>query len=214
MSVGSISAESVQYFETKGISSILDEAMHNLMLEMPSDPLAFLEEAFRRPTPVHVMITGPQGSGKTTLAAKLAARYGITHVSATPQAAGDMSMPSDVLSELKHLHKEGKGWVLDGFPQSRVDAIQLQTSGISPQLVFELQVPLSVAMQRATAGVADPSKCQQEASALADKYEHYDVRRIEVTNSYQHCYRVIDATAPAEEVAAEVVKTIDALNLF
>ncbi|CBZ25177.1 conserved hypothetical protein [Leishmania mexicana MHOM/GT/2001/U1103] len=212
MSTGTISAAALQYFESKGIQLILEEAMHDLVLEMPEDPLVFLEEAFRRPTPVHVIIIGPCGSGKTTLAATLAAHYGVTHVAATPAVAGDMVMPADVLGELKRLQKDGRGWVLDGFPQTRADAIQLQTSGISPQHVFELQIPASVALERATASAADPSKHTEEPTAIAKNYEHYEVRRIEITTSYQHCYRGVDATVSAEEVAAEVMKTIDAFQ--
>ncbi|KAG5504136.1 hypothetical protein JIQ42_05968 [Leishmania sp. Namibia] len=213
MSTGSLSVATLQYFESKGIQSILDEAMHNLMLEMPEDPLAFLEEAFRRPTPVHVILTGPRGSGKTTLAGRLGAHYGIVHVAAPTAAATDVAMPADVLRELRGLQKEGKGWVLDGFPQTRADVIQLQTSGISPQLVFELQVPPGVAVRRAITGAADSPGHPEDAAAVAKCHELYDVRRMEVITSYRPCYRGIDATGTADEVAADVVRAIDALHL-
>ncbi|KAG5481925.1 hypothetical protein LSCM1_05635 [Leishmania martiniquensis] len=214
MSTGSLSAAALQYFESKGIQFILDEAMHNLVLEMPEDPLAFLENAFRRPTPVRVILTGSCGSGKTTLATKIAAHYGIAHVAAPAAAAQDADVPTGVLMKLGCLQKEGKGWVLDGFPQTRADVIQLQTSGISPQLVFELQVPLEVAVARVTAAATDAPNHLQDATAIAKSNALYNVRRIEIINCYKPCYRGIDATRPADEVAADVVKAIDALHLL
>ncbi|CAJ1006997.1 hypothetical protein Q4I28_002311 [Leishmania naiffi] len=213
MSIGSLSDITLQYLESKGIQSILDEAMHNVVLQMPEDPLAFLEKEFRRPTPVQVILTGPCGSGKTTLAAKLAAHYGIAHVSATVKDVGDVAMPADMLRELKGLQQEGKGWVLDGFPQTRADAIQLQTSGISPQLLFELQVPPGVALVRATAHAGASSKHTEDAAPIVKSYHLYDVRRTEIVTSYKPFYRAIDATVAAEEVAANVMKAIDTLHL-
>ncbi|KAG5508702.1 hypothetical protein JKF63_05200 [Porcisia hertigi] len=212
MSTGSVSDATLEYFNSKGIQSILEEAMHNLVLEMPEDPLTFLDEVFRRPTPVRVILTGPRGSGKTTLAAKLAAHYGVAHVLASAATVDDVAMPGDVLEELKSLQRKGKGWVLDGLPQTRAEVIQLQTLGVSPQHVFELQVPLGVVLERFTATATGTSSQLESLEAIAKSQKLYNVRRIEIVTSYQRCYHAIDATPPAEQVTADVIRAIDTLQ--
>ncbi|KPA77748.1 hypothetical protein ABB37_06595 [Leptomonas pyrrhocoris] len=212
MSTGSLSEETVRYFEEKNISFILDEAMHNVMQAMPEDPLQFLEDTLRKPTPLRVMVVGPPGSGKSTLAAKLAERYGVVHVDASPNAAtGEITAAADILPRITEAHKSGRGWVLDGFPERRANTIQLQAYGVSPQMVFELQAPVGITMARITSNRNEGSHVSEDA--IMQRYRYYDMRRAEVAAAYHTCYTGVSAAGSREEVLEQVSKAIDGLKL-
>jgi adenylate kinase len=212
MSTGSLSAETLEYFKAKNIQSILDEALHNLVQAMPDDPLKFLEDALRSPTPLRVILLGPPGSGKSTLAAKLAERYGAVHIDASPNAAkGEVMAAADILPRITEVHKSGKGWVLDGFPETRADTIQLQVSGVSPQRVFELQAPVSTTMARIANNGSEASHASE--STIRQRYRYYDMRKTEVAAAYRTCYVELSANGSSDELMEEVMKEIDALSL-
>lgn len=212
MSTGNLSEETVQYLKAKNIQFILDEAMHNLVQAMPDDPLEFLEKTLRTPTPLRIVLPGPPGSGKSTLAAHLAERYGIVHIGASPDAAAsDSTAATEVLPRITKVHQSGQGWVLDGFPETRADTIQLQACGVSPQRVFELQAPMSITMARIAADrdVA-PHNCEE---VVKQRYRYYDMRRAEVAAAYRTCYVEVSASGSGDELLAEVSKQIDAMHL-
>ncbi|KPI89350.1 hypothetical protein ABL78_1579 [Leptomonas seymouri] len=212
MSTGTLSEETVQYFNAKNIQFILDEAMHNLIQAMPEEPLEFLEDTLRKPTPLRVILVGPPGSGKSTLAAKLAERYGVVHIDASPSAAkGDSTTAADVLQGITNAHKSGQGWVLDGYPETRADTIQLQARGVSPQKVFELQAPMKTTMARITRNRGEGS--QESDEAILQRYRYYDMRRAEVAAAYRTCYAEVSANCSREELMEHISKAIDAMRL-
>lgn len=205
----------MEYFKAKNIQFILDEAMHNLVQAMPDDPLDFLENAFRTPTPLRVILLGPPGSGKSTLAAKMAERFGVAHIEASPDASnGDLTAAANVIPRITKVHASGQGWVLDGFPETRAGTIQLQTCGVSPQKVFELQAPLEVTMARikgTSSGAEDQKQTSEEA--IMRRYRYYDMRRSEVAAAYRSCFVQIAANGKADEIVEQVAKEIDAMQL-
>lgn len=212
MSTGSLSEGTVQYFNAKNIQFILDEALHNLVQAMPDDPLEFLEKALRTPTPLRIILVGPPGSGKSTLAAQLAERFGVVHIEASPNASSDdFTAAADVIPRVTAVHESGQGWVLDGFPETRADTIQLQRCGVSPQKVFELQAPLDVTMARIKSLAAGGTPVSEDA--VLRRYRYYDMRRSEVAAAYRSSYVQLSASGPAAELSEQVTREIEALHL-
>lgn len=192
MSTGSISDASLKYFEEKRIRALLDEAMRDVLMAMPDDPLAFLEKAFEKPTPLRIALSGLPGSGKGTQSARLVERYGVCHINtgdilkAAADAAADGNTDADdamvqigqyvrdgalvpdellvsmVVSRIRNAEEQSAGWILDDFPRTRAQAIYLQSAGISPQRFIFLDVPDDVCAARYLASA--PQGAEDHAS--------------------------------------------------
>lgn len=213
MATGNLSAEALRYLEEKRVSVVLEEAMHDLLQQMPEDPLAFLEAAFASRTPLRLMVTGPPKSGKTTQCTLLAKRYGLqiicpddltprdTHYTTVAKKSSDEAITDAVLREVRAAEKAHKGWVLDNFPQTRAQAIHLQGAGVCPKRVFCIDVPADVTMDR----------CEDSASATG-RVKYYAARKDEIVDCYRPFFVLVDGTQPKEEVEAEMVEQVAALE--
>jgi adenylate kinase len=120
---------------------------------------------------VNVLLLGIQGSGKGTQAKRIAAEYGIPHVS-TGEILRDESTPLgrqskaildrgdlvpddtmiDVIRSRLAQPDTAEGFVLDGFPRTMAQAEALddllEELGKPLSIIFELQVPDEVARER------------------------------------------------------------------
>jgi len=116
---------------------------------------------------LNILLLGPQGSGKGTQAKKLAATYGLAHISTgdlyraaiaaetelgklvAPILASGALVPDDVTVELIRGRLDRgdtlPGFILDGFPRTMAQAEALDDLlaelGRSLDVVFEFQVP-------------------------------------------------------------------------
>lgn len=187
MTTGKISEDASKYFEEKKIKSLLEEAMHDLLLNLPEDPLVFLQKSFSRQTPFRIMMAGGPGSGKGTQCKMLAEKYNIRVINARQLLLRELEegteishrieaflrkgalVPDEIyveliIREVREAEKHYKGWVLDGFPQNRGHAISLQNAGISPQKFFYLSIPEEMAAERCLSRRANG--CDSEPTSL------------------------------------------------
>ena len=112
-----------------------------------------------------LVILGPPGSGKGTLAKHLAERLGIPHISTgdilRAEVANDSPLgrrahdymnagqlvPDELVSELSRRRLTEpdalKGWILDGFPRdlNQAESLAAALGGAGPEAVFALEVP-------------------------------------------------------------------------
>ena len=119
--------------------------------------LRFKANCPRRPP--RVIIVGPPGSGKDTQAIKLAAQFGLVHVSAKALLTNEIQkdaergriistcfdtgapIPDEMINDLvsKRLSMSDckvSGWVLEGFPYSKNQINLLKSLNIKPSTVF------------------------------------------------------------------------------
>lgn len=254
MSTGNISLAVLKYFDHKRIKALLDEALHDLLIAMPEDPLAFLEATFQKKTPLRLMIAGIPGSGKGCQCQLLAEKYGIVHISAgdmlrevthsDSQVAKEISQHimngtlvpdnlfvSMVIREVKKAEAQNIGWILDGFPRTRAQAIYLQTSGISPQKFFFIDLPEEIAAPRTIArtdtGILSgegsitserppsvaSSRMDDTPDTVATRLQYFLARKEELLDCYSPFYVRIDGDQTINAVHADICEVVDALDL-
>ncbi|RHY31057.1 hypothetical protein DYB32_003803 [Aphanomyces invadans] len=121
--------------------------------------------------PPKLIICGPPAGGKGTQCELLVQQHGVVHLStgdilrAAIQAGSDIGLkaktfmdagelvPDDVIirvivDRLDQPDCQQKGWLLDGFPRTEVQAHAMVGLGIIPHLVIILDVPASEVIQR------------------------------------------------------------------
>ncbi|RNF17026.1 adenylate kinase [Trypanosoma conorhini] len=255
MSTGELSAEAAAYFEEKHINSLLEELFHDVVMHLPDDPLQFLLHALDGKTTLRLLVLGPSGCGKRTQSRRIAQKYGAVVVNADDVFREEMSrkteageklascmrdglpIPSDIASELiiRRLQEEdtrSKGWVLNGFPQTRSQALRLQEAGISPLLFILLDVSSEVAVRRCDGRRYDPvtqnvyhmefappprgmpvermSEDDGSLAAVASRWKYFDARKNELIECYEPVFVRIDGDRPVDVVSQEICEQVDA----
>lgn len=254
MSTGELSEEAVAYLEEKHIKSLLEELFHDVLVHLPDNPLEFLLKALEGKTSLRLMIVGPFGSGKRTQSRRIAEKYGAVVVYADDVFREEMAkdteegkeiarclkeratLPNDLAAELiiRRLRMEDavrNGWILVGFPQTRSQALHLQTAGISPVLLVMLHVSTEVAVQRCVERHEDPTverthRREEESSprgvqeaplgeddmslaAVVRRWKYFDARRDEITECYEPFFVSIEGDRPVDVVFDDICEQID-----
>jgi adenylate kinase len=129
--------------------------------------------------PPHVLLVGPPGSGKTTLARLVAKKYGLVHVSGWNLLNAEIAAKSQVGRIASQLITEGSlvpdehlialvearlnatdckvnGWVLEGFPKTEAQIRVLKDMKQPPSLVVVLHLPDEIVFERHEYKKIDP----------------------------------------------------------
>jgi adenylate kinase len=187
--------------------------------------------------PLDVLLLGVQGSGKGTQAKRIASEYGLAHVATGDilrQAMADGSdlgrrvqpiydggdlVPDDLMIELikDRLKAEDTrdGFILDGFPRTmpQAEALDAMLSEIDRRLsvVFELQVPDEVAIDRLTRRAADEGRPDDTPEAIAKRIDLYHRETEPLVSHYRLAGNLvgIHGDRPENEVFAEIQQGLD-----
>ena len=186
---------------------------------------------------LNILIFGPQGSGKGTLAARIASEYGIPHI-----ATGDMfraaiaagtplgkevepilasgALVSDELTIRlirERLSEEDArdGFALDGFPRNTAQAEALdellEELGRPLDLVLDLQVPDEVSMERLIGRAEEEGRTDDSPEVIAKRLEVFH-RETEPLIGYYLPRGIvvgIHGDRPRDEVWAEIVEALE-----
>jgi adenylate kinase len=187
--------------------------------------------------PLDVLLLGVQGSGKGTQAKRIASDYGLAHIATgdilraamaegTPLGlrvkpiydAGEL-VPDDLMIELIRERLQsadtGNGFILDGFPRTmaQADALDEMLSEIERPLavVFELQVPLDVAIERLSKRAVEEGRRDDTPDAIAKRIELYNQETAPLVSHYRLAGNLvgIHGDRPATEVFAEIQDALD-----
>jgi len=185
-----------------------------------------------------LLLVAPPGAGKGTQAARLAAHYGIAHISsgellrknvsegtgigrivAGYLARGDLA-PDELVIEMLTVPvleavREG-GFVLDGFPRTLRQAqeaqrVARQFGGIQLQAVIHLAVEREELRRRLLARAAREGRSDDNEETIAHRLEVFDAETDPLLGSYAERGLLVGVNGeqPVEQVFSDVVTGVD-----
>ncbi|XP_033099160.1 adenylate kinase 8-like [Anneissia japonica] len=166
------------YAQKHELFELYRRLISRLLIDKPDDPLNFILEELKREdddVPA-IIIQGPPASGKTTIGKMVSSKLRTAHITqqllleddVSPLAAKARaiidkkeSVPMDlwvklIQARLKLFDCVKKGWVMEGFPVNRGQALALQEVGIAPKHYVILEAPDTVLIERQMGKRVDP----------------------------------------------------------
>ncbi|XP_028739171.1 adenylate kinase 8 [Peromyscus leucopus] len=173
-----IPPEMPQYGEDNHIFEMMQNMLEQLLIHQPADPISFMISHLRRNNDnvPKVVILGPPASGKTTIAMWLCKHLNSNLVTKENLLEREFSalaeearkhfqtykrIPNSLLVGLvqERLNEDDclrRGWILDGIPERREQALMIQTVGLAPKHVIVLNAPDTVLIERNVGKRIDP----------------------------------------------------------
>lgn len=189
---------------------------------------------------MNLLLLGPQGSGKGTQAARIAAEYGIPHVSTGEMfrsaiaagtelgrrvepilAAGEL-VPDELtvalIRERLSQPDAADGFVLDGFPRTLTQAEELDATlaeiGRALDAVLFFDLPDAVALDRLLARADAEGRHDDRPEAIERRLEIYHEHTAPVVERYRATGKLVPlhAARSVGEVAAEIGAALELLG--
>lgn len=141
------------YLEEHRAYDLFDHLLKDLVRRQPADPLQHMVDCLQAEDPsgpLQVVVVGPPGCGRGDWCARLAEHFGLEHISAggllrqagvdvSPEYAADREVSDLVSRRIEECAASFRGWVLDGFPRTRVETSYLKEQKVMPTHVLVLQ---------------------------------------------------------------------------
>ncbi|XP_041644058.1 adenylate kinase 8 [Cheilinus undulatus] len=237
------------YADKHNIFHLLQNMVSSLVIDQPEDPISYMINLLQRDSVdiPKIIVLGPPAVGKHTVAKKLSTELGAIHVSiesllkdpsALSAQAHQYTLKEQELSaelvvkliqqRLDTVDCFNKGWVLEGIPQTRLQALSLQQIGILPEHVVMLEAPDDVLLERSQGKLVDPisgdvyhrtyilpaednvtqrlekgqSRSEKQQSA---ELHHYRCEVTGLSSAYEHVLKIINSDQPHTDVYQQVL---------
>lgn len=203
--------------------------------------------------PLRLIIAGPPCSGKGTQCEWIKATTGVYHLSTGDLLRSEIEAGSKLGLEAKQYMDKGllipdslicgvvasalqspevsrKGWLLDGFPRTAVQAKALADAGIHPDLFLQLCVPDAELVRRVTGRRLDPvsgriyhvefdpppadaaarviQRSDDTEEKIATRLRAYHDAIDAIATQYAHCCVIIDGHRAKDAVTADIAAAI------
>jgi adenylate kinase len=188
---------------------------------------------------MRLILLGAPGAGKGTQGIRLAAHYGVAHVSSGDilrrhvadgtelgrkvQAhvdAGELVPDDLVLAVIGRAVAEAMetgGYLLDGFPRTLPQAERAYAgatrANVAAHAVLYLEVPDEVAEERLRDRSATSGRADDRSSSVIHhRLEVFHAQTVPLLDFYRDAGRLVtvDATPPPDEVAATIITVVEA----
>ncbi|XP_041428055.1 adenylate kinase 8 isoform X2 [Xenopus laevis] len=158
------------YAEEHGVFDIIQKMVEKVLVDRPEDPIQYMIDHLSNDNDdvPRVFILGPPASGKHTMAKLLCKRLNATHLTPENVLSSDVSLlvkeaqsyrdkgqevPDELWAKLMRERLSQvdcikRGWVLEGFPKTRDQALMLQMAGVCPGHLVVLDAPDIVLIER------------------------------------------------------------------
>lgn len=242
--------------ESHDLKALFSRMLQALVVEKPSEPLSFLAEFLRRPqSNMKILIAGAPAAGKGTQCEMLVAKYGLVHVSTGDLLREEVKKRSEIGKRAQEYMDKGilvpdsliidlvkqrllqadcveKGWLLDGFPRTRSQALAMQSAGVLPDKFVLLNVDDGTVVDRMSGRRIDPEsgkiyhvkyapatdarvaarlvqRADDTEEAIRQRLAVYHHNMAQVVECYKHLVQPIDASKPKEEIFLDIVAYLE-----
>jgi adenylate kinase len=189
---------------------------------------------------VNILLLGPQGSGKGTQAVRMAADYGVAHISTGDMLRAAIAAGTPLGLQVKSVVESGKlvsddlivalirdrlaeddaqdGFVLDGFPRNLAQASalddMLREIGRPLDVAFELHLADDICLERMAKRAEVEGRADDTPEAMKKRLALYHSETEPVIEHYRAraALVVIHAERSVDEVFAEIQTTIETLR--
>jgi adenylate kinase len=188
---------------------------------------------------VNLLVLGPQGAGKGTQAARIAAEHGIPHISTGDIFRAAIAQATPLGLQVQPILESGRlvpdeitvalirerlgqgdaadGFVLDGFPRNlaQADALDAMLSEIGRGLdaILFFDVPDSVGMERALERAKIEGRTDDTPEVIGRRLEIYHRETEPIVEHYRATGKLVPIRAERsiEDVAAEIDDALQVL---
>ncbi|CAJ1988620.1 adenylate kinase [Leishmania donovani] len=180
-----LSEDTVTYIKDNNIGQLMEYILRCIIADKPTKPLQYVHELTASPLPPRVALAGPPASGKGTQARHICSYYKRTigkkpvHVSSGDLLRAEVAQGTHLGKIAENFMRRGElvpdsliisiirnrltqedavmnGWLLDGFPRTRSQAIALDAAGLCPRIFVVLDTPDDVLFGRVEGRRTDP----------------------------------------------------------
>uniref|UniRef100_A0A3Q3X9M1 Uncharacterized protein n=1 Tax=Mola mola TaxID=94237 RepID=A0A3Q3X9M1_MOLML len=209
------------YADKHNIFQLLQSLLSGLLIDQPDDPIGHLIRQLRRSRSdvPRVVLLGPPAVGKHTVVSFT----GLTDSNVSDiMAVQSHKMPPGRVHAVSSC-RVSQGWVLEGIPQTRLQARSLQQAGVLPEHVVMMEAPDDVLLERFQGRLVDPltgdtyhrtfiwpaddavAQRLEEESSLSEEQRTADLQRYRcevtgLTSAYQNVLKVINCDQPHTDV--------------
>jgi len=219
--LGSSIYEISEYLEKQQAYDLFEYLLRDLLVAQPGDPLQHLIDCLGVPVPtgpLQVFVSSSPGVSRSIHCRNLASKFGLTYISAGEllkdklgvdsttkgELADDKDVSEVVLQAVKQAKLSMQGFVLDGFPRTRMQTSILQEHAIVPTHVLVLKGNSEEIYRRN----ADPEGSYVDPTVLDAKLNQYTCHSSAALEAYTSKLKVIDAFAPADFVSSEMERIV------
>lgn len=208
--------ESAEYLENNEVYDLFGHLLRQVVIHQPENPIQFLQDQLRAKPPLCVCVIGPPGINRQKYCAQIAEDYKIKHIH-----VGTLLMQKKELKDIissgalvednvvieivnAELAKyKGQGWVLDGFPRTKIQAQALASADASCAIdkVLLLHTGEKAIKERYAAKVADTGMSAAEKEDLiSSRLQQYQRHVISIAELFKNVIRQIEVSTGGADV--------------
>uniref|UniRef100_A0A3Q2QHH7 Adenylate kinase 8 n=1 Tax=Fundulus heteroclitus TaxID=8078 RepID=A0A3Q2QHH7_FUNHE len=210
------------YADKHNVCHLVQVSRH--LVQQPEDPVSYLVDFLQRSSPRCECLCDP------TFKKVLLRFFQLSPSEPQPAPRWDRTFQHQDVPKVQSMMfcLLLQGWVLEGFPQTRLQVLQLQQAGIIPEHVVMLEAPEEVLLERSRGKLIDPITSDvyhqifvrpdddtvalrlERGRGLSDQQLLAELQRYrcEVTalrSAYQHVLKVVNADQPPADVYLEAL---------
>jgi adenylate kinase len=211
-----------EYLRDQNAYDLFATMLTELVTQQPQDPIDHMLKFLKTPCdalgPLRVIISRAPGTGTSAIAKRLAQHFGLEYISAGELLADkqisfaeDSHVAGLVMERVKRATEQMKGYVLEGFPRTRMQATFLKENSIVPTHVLVLKSSAEQIQERhRRIGNGELEGTYLTPEVLEYKLRMHTCHISAALEAYQDKIATIDTTVidDAEAIFADMVKGV------